>query len=582
MTKKTLILSLSVALIFGLSSCGIFNRANKNPGNSSGKARSPEAERTINTALIIDAKKEMILGNYQEAAAIYNQCLKRDPSNSVAYYELAEIYHKMKDFDRSVFNIKKAIKLDEKNHWYKLLYADILQLNGKYEEAADVYSKVAKQFPENPDYQFNLAELYTYARKLNEALKIYDNIEQNYGVSEEVCLRKESIYLATNKTDKAIKELEKLIKEFPTDTRFLGLLGEIYLSTKEIEKAFEVYEQILKIEPNNSYVHLSLADYYNLKGDKEKSFSEVKIAFENPELNIDNKISILVRYFQITESYPELKVQVYELLDILLKVHPNEAKAYAMNADFLNRDKKYTEARNSFRRVIELDSSKYLIWEQLLLVESDLKDNEALINEGERAMELFPEQVLPYLFAGMGHFNSKNYVRAIEVLKLGLNFAGTNNAAKLQMLIYLGDAYHNVKNHELSDKAYDDVLALDPENIYILNNYAYYLSLRNTKLEKAEKMSKKSNEIKKNSSTFEDTYAWVLYKMEKYEDAKIWIEKAMNNGGDKSGAILEHYGDILFKLSETEKAVEVWIKAKETGNASDLIDKKIQDKKLYE
>lgn len=582
MIKKTFILTISTVLIFSLSSCGVFNNANKTTGTSSKKANSPEAERTINTALIIDAKKEMILGNYQEAALLYHQCLKRDPSNSVAYYELAEIYHRMNDFDKSVFNIKKAIKLDGKNHWYKLLYADILQNKGKFEEAADVYSKVAKQFPENPDYQFSLAELYTRAGKFNDALKIYDDIEQTYGVGEEVCLRKESIYLATKKTDKAIKELEKLIKEFPNDTRFLGLLGEIYLSTKEIEKAFGVYEQILKIEPNNSYVHLSLADYYNLKGEQEKSFSEVKIAFENPELNIDNKISILVKYFQITESYPELKVQVYELLDILLIVHPKEAKAYAMNADFLNRDKKYVEARNSFRRVLELDSSKYLIWEQLLLVESDLKDYDALINEGERAMELFPEQVLPYLFTGMGYYNLKDYVRTIEVVKLGLNFVGNNKAAELQLLIFLGDSYHNVKNHELSDKAYDEVLALDPENIYILNNYAYYLSIRNTKLEKAEKMSKKSNELKNNSSTFQDTYAWVLYKMEKYEDAKVWIEKAMNNGGDKSGAILEHYGDILFKLNDTEKAIEAWIKAKETGNASDLIDKKIQDKKLYE
>ena len=63
---------------------------------------------------------------------------------------------------------------------------------------------------------------------------------------------------------------------------------------------------------------------------------------------------------------------------------------------------------------------------------------------------------------------------------------------------------------------------------------------------------------------------------------QLWIEKALEHGGDKSAVIVDHYGDILFKLDLKEDAMKSWIKAKELGLESDFIDKKIRDKKIYE
>ncbi len=146
----------------------------------------------------------------------------------------------------------------------------------------------------------------------------------------------------------------------------------------------------------------------------------------------------------------------------------------------------------------------------------------------------------------------------------------------------LGDTYHELKNHAESDKYYEKALALDPKNAFVLNNYSYYLSLRKENLEKAEKMSKLSNDLMPNQSSFLDTYAWVLYQMGRYEEAKVWIEKAIANSGSTNGVILEHYGDILFRLNKTQEAQEQWKKAKEAGGGSDFLDKKIADKKLYE
>jgi tetratricopeptide (TPR) repeat protein len=70
--------------------------------------------------------------------------------------------------------------------------------------------------------------------------------------------------------------------------------------------------------------------------------------------------------------------------------------------------------------------------------------------------------------------------------------------------------------------------------------------------------------------------------MGSYEEAKKWLDKALQNGGDADGTVLEHYGDVLFKLNDVDGAVQYWMKAKEKNVDSDNIDKKIAGRKLYE
>lgn len=150
-----------------------------------------------------------------------------------------------------------------------------------------------------------------------------------------------------------------------------------------------------------------------------------------------------------------------------------------------------------------------------------------------------------------------------------------------QFYATIGDAQNQLKRYAASDSAYNKALELDPNNVYVLNNYAYYLSIRNTDLERAERMSKKTNDLEPDNNSYQDTYGWILYQMKKYDDAKIWVGKALENGGRSNGTLLEHYGDILYQLGDKENAIKYWEDAKKAG-ASELIDKKIMEKKLYE
>ncbi|HLC83928.1 MAG TPA: tetratricopeptide repeat protein [Bacteroidia bacterium] len=532
--------------------------------------------------LFIDANKERILGNYDMAEVLFSQALKIDPNSAPTMYELANIYSFQNNKTQALFYSKKAAMLDPKNVWYQLLYASCLKENKMPNEVAVVYEKLIKDNPENYDFYYELANIYIYLNKSNDAIKTYNKIEEAIGVTEESSMQKLKLYKVNNNFEKAVEEAKKLIKTFPKEAKYYGILGELYQEKGMNEKAFEAYNELIKIDSTNAYVHLSLADYYRNLKQNDKAFQEIKLAFKSTQLDIDTKVKILLSYYDITESFPELKSDADELCKIIVEVHPDEAKAYAVYGDFLSRDKKLELARTQFRKVLSLDKSMYVFWNQLLIIESELNDFVALQKESKEAMELFPNQPLPYYLNGQSNYQLRNYTEALASWTEGKEFVFDNNLFLADFYSGIGDAQNQLKNNDASDAAYDKSLELNPENAGVLNNYSYFLSIRNKNLEKAEAMSKKCNALQPDISSYQDTYGWILYQMKKYDDAKVWIGKAIDNGGKTNGTLLEHYGDVLYQLGDVEEAIKYWKDAKNNGGNSILLDKKIADKKLYE
>jgi tetratricopeptide (TPR) repeat protein len=550
-----------------------------------------------------EANKEKMLGNYDLAETLFSQALKIDPNSSAAMYELANIYAFQNNKNQALYFSRKAATADPRNVWYQLLYAQCLRESKQPAEVVEVFEKLVKNNPDRIDFYYELANSYLYINKLNDAIKVYNKIEEQVGVTEDASMQKLKIYKAQKNFDKSIEEAQKLIKAFPKEAKYYGMLGEIYQEKGMSEKALEAYNDLLKIDPANAYVHLSLADYYRGQKQNDKAFEEIKIAFRNKELDIDTKVKILLSYYSITETYTELKPDAEELCKIIVDVHPDEAKAFSIYGDFLSRDKKLEEARKQYRKAIELDKEKYAIWSEVLFIDSELNDIGSLEKESAEAIELFPNQPLPYLFNGVSRIRLKKYQEAIPVLQEGKEFVFDNPLLLAQFYARLGDIYNQLKKYSSSDSAYSKALELNPNDIEVLNNYSYYLSLRNTDLEKAEAMSKKANELNPNNGAYQDTYGWILYQMKKYEEAKIWIGKALENGGKPdpnpeitkydnqgrpmkpylgNGTLLEHYGDVLFQLGDKEGALKYWMDAKKAGGTNDMIDKKIADRKLYE
>jgi tetratricopeptide (TPR) repeat protein len=405
--------------------------------------------------------------------------------------------------------------------------------------------------------------------------------EKATGADDQVIYQKFRLYAENEKYNEALVELEKLIKSNPYDPTFLGIAAEVYESMGQKDKAKELYSRILQMDPNNGIVHLSLAQLYWFDGDKNKAQEELKVAMSSGNLDIDSKIKIILDLY-VQPGNAAVDPKVYELLNLLEVAHPNEGRVFSLYGDLLFREKKYKESREKFAKAVELDKSSFITWSNLISLDSEIKDWNAMYTHAKEASELFPSQASFYYFYAYATYQKGNYKETVETALMGKELVFENPPLQFQFWELLGNAYHQLNLHTESDAAYDEALRLDPNNAFLLNNYAYYLSLRKTQLTKAAEMSKKSNALIINQASFEDTYAWILFLQKDYVNAELWLKKALEHGGSESGVILEHYGDVLFFLNKKEEALNYWKKAKSKGGTGDKIDLKISDGKYHE
>jgi tetratricopeptide (TPR) repeat protein len=540
-----------------------------------------EKEKYQATDLFIKAIGTRERGSLQAALDLLNQAESIDPTDAAFHYEKARTLNAMNRNDEALSESESAMQIDNRNRWYKVLFANLSKDNEKYDDYVSTYEELVAEYANDLDLLNDMAFAYYFTGNYKKAIESYDKIEEFVGINESLTMQKVQLYDRINQPEGAVEEFENLIGSDPGDPRFYALMAE-YCSKRNLdEKAIWAYNKIVELNPDDPYVHISLADFYKKKGDAQKSFEELKLGLSNPNLDLNTSINLLINYYT-GELSEEQQKQALELSQILKKTHPNDVMADSFYASMLFENKEYQQASDIFRNIVKENTGNYVIWEKLLFCDLFLEQYEKLATDAEIVVDYFPNYPLPYYFAGISNFQLKDYVKAQAYLVSGIDFVVNNNALLEQFYSSLGDTYHALNNFAASYDAYDNALTINPGNSYVLNNYAYYLSLNGEQLEKAIEMSRKTIEKDPYNSNFLDTYAWVLYKQKKYKDALEWIKKAYSNGGSESGVVLEHYGDILFQLGQKDDALNYWKLAKNQKDFSEFLDQKIKDQLLYE
>ncbi len=575
LSKHILILTLT-AFLFAPA----FARKPKDKKKKSGDNLTQEQIDKI-TSLQLDAEKAKLVEDFDEAVSKYRELINIDKKNANAYYQIAVIDFQKNKIEDALFEVEEAVKYDENNKWYLELLSKTLVKSGKTKEAIKSYESLIQKNPLDADNYFDLAYLYLQSNLPLNAVKTYDQFEKNYGVEESVILQKEKIYLKLNMFDKAVDEIQKLIDAYPDDVEYINMMAELYTLNGKKDKAIPFYQKILTIDPENAQALLSLADINSAKGDTTARIEGMRKVFANPNMNIDAKIRMLFPFIQYYEIRKEKIKEAQDLSQILVQAHPDQSKAYAIKGDVFYIDQKDDTALGAYLKALQLQKDIFTVWQQVFAIYSNKRDWQKLEAMSTEALEYFPNQALVYLYKGNAEYQLKLYEKALKSFTKGEKMSGDNNFLRAQIWASIGDIHYNLKQHFQSDSAFEQSLKYNPDNSYTLNNYSYYLSLRKANLEKAKQMSAYSNKIEPGNSSFEDTYAWILFELGDFKEAKIWQEKALKNDTANS-TLLEHYGDILSKLGESEKALEYWNKAKKAGSESTSLDKKIATKSYVE
>lgn len=552
------------------------------------KEREKEPEKSETTSLRLEEEslaaegmKFIMKDEPDRALPIFQKLVQSSGNDPASHYLLATALIKLEKYDDAIVSAKKAFDLDKENIYYSQQLAELYAKRRKYSEAAEIYEKLLQKNPGNIQYGVELAAVYVFNDQFDKAIDTYNVLEKSLGVTEEITHQKEQLYLRQNNLDKALAEARKLIAAEPGEVSYLVELAEMLIANERIVEAVAPLEEALKVNPDEAQAHVLLADIYRRNGDVQKCNQELKLVFANPNLDSDPKIRVLTGYLTMLKTEAEIG-EAMELAKQLYETHPKEPRTNVIYADLLMRQNKKAEARDLYARAARIDGSVFQVWGAVLQLDGDLNQVDSMLVHSERALEVFPNQGIFWYSNGTAQLAKKNFKEALSAFEESLKLIGDKPDMIPVIHAQMGDAYNGLGDHEKSDAAYELSLKDNPNNDYVLNNYSYYLSLRGEKLDLALKMSAKLVQEHKDNPTYLDTHAWVLYVRKDYKKAKEFLERAMVDTSSVSGTIVEHYGDVLFKLGERDNAVAQWKKAKSMGETTELLDKKIATGALHE
>ncbi len=505
----------------------------------------------------------------------FSEALGYMPDDAASMFELSEQYANAGRYEEGLEMVKKASQTDPDNKWYMLRLARYYEIMSMNKEMVATYEKLLDKEPHNVELLGELIEALEESQEYDKALSYLDKAEKVTGPNEIITDERIKIYTQQGKTKKVIAELEKTVVEQPENSKYGLTLAKLYMDNGKEKEAVKLYENIKAIDPDDKYASVALLEYYDKKGKTKQAFDELLSAIRNKNLDFHTKATIYEYWFNKTKNDDVTAEQAFECGKAFIEAYPEEKSGYIIVATYHIFKNNMKEANVMYRKALECDSTDYTAWQNLVLSDYEMKNYDEMTQHAVMALQYYPNQSIFYWYAGVGNIIAKKDAEAIVYMEKGRRFA-TDDQVEEDYNNHLGNLYYATGEKEKAYDAYDRVLSHNPDNVLVLNNYAYYLSLDGKNLDKALDMAEHAVKLSPDVDTYIDTYAWVLFKLGRYVEAEEVLRKVVGQRKAISGIYYEHYGDILFKLGVTHEAMNYWKGAKEAGGTSDEIDEKIR------
>lgn len=464
------------------------------------------------------------------------QMLKYDNDNIGGYYALeGRIFEKI-NYSLGARLAWYRAYLEEEDNWDYAKHVVLLTMNSaKSEFLIDILEKSAKQHPDNPEVWHMLAYCYQYASDIpnhnKKALDAYGKYEQISGINAYTTKAKAQIYYEMGKRKKVIQTIDQLISDYPDDDSYKVLLGDIYLRQHKLDEAYKVYCDVQQQYPNNPYVYISLAQYWQEKGDVDKGRQYLYDAIDNPELELEAKLQIVEELSEkMTNS--AANVEQYEaLLNSLRAQFPYEEVIIRSQYLLYKSQDRTDEARTAVLDLLDINPKYTAAWYSLLQLTSDDDERLPIINKAMQAVDTLAQ----YDFLSermLWYYRHSDYDNALTDLNVCIAEAERKeNYAALRSLYQIkADLYCATKSYDNAIEYYEKTIKLSPNNPLTLNNFAYTLANRDSvgDLRRAERMSAKAVENEPDNPAYLDTYAWILYKQGSFTLAAFYMKKLLS------------------------------------------------------
>ena len=532
----------------------------------------------------LESIRRQSAGDMTSAFELLRHALEISPDAPEACFFMAMYLSEMQQDSLALLSLERAVDLSPNNEVYQEKLAQFYIGTGNYDKAIDAYTRLCDNHKYRTDAMKILLQLLQQRKDYPRMLDVINRIEQVDGESDDLALSKVRIYELMGDSGLACDVLQQLAAAHPYDLNYGIMLGNWYMQNSREDDAFSIFSKALEEEPNNVYAQSSMYDYYMQTGKEAEADSIMEQILISPTAPTDNKLQLIRQAIQQNERQGGDSLAMLALFDRVIAAVPEETALREMKIAYMSMKKSPKEYIDS-ALVALLDKAPDNAAARFQLIQLRYPDHnmDDIIALSEPGTQYNPEEMVFYYFAGMGYYMNGDDDKAYEVFRKGVDNINDDSEPGIVSDFYsaMGDILFNMGRKQEAYAAYDSCLHWKSDNISCLNNYAYYLSLDGSDLKRAEEMSLKTIQAEPTSTTYLDTYAWILFMQERYSEARIYIDQAMANDSteDMHSDIYEHAGDIYAMLGNADKAVELWQKAADRGSDSKLLRRKIKKRK---
>ena len=533
-------------------------------------------------AFFLEAMVQRQKGNHDATFDLLQHCIKLNPQASEAYYYLAQYYQMLRNDSLAQQCYLKAAELEPDNPTFLETVAQSYIRQQDYAKAIKVVEQLYNQDKSREELLEMLFELYQQTDETDKAIATLNRIEANEGKSERLSFAKSEIYTKMGNKAAAIAEMKTLADQYPNDLNYKGMYADMLLRNDEEERALRLYNEILAEEPGNTHAQVSLRSYYRVQGETEKVDSITELILLNKNTTTEQRIYLMRQVVADSERTDGDSTQVLALFHKMLAQPQQSDDIATLCAAYMDLKKMPQDSvKAMLQTVLRIAPDNAAARLQLVSYAWDRKDHDEVISLCQEARQYNPEEMAFYYYQGMAYYQEENHDKALEAFQNGISVINeeSNPAIVSDFYAVMGDLLHQKGMAREAFEAYDSCLQWKDDNVMCLNNYAYYLSEMNEQLDKAEEMSYKTIKAEPKSATYLDTYAWILFMQQRYSEAKIYIDQALQNDSDSSAVITEHAGDIYILNKEPERAVELWQQALKKDPQNKLLARKIRQRK---
>jgi tetratricopeptide (TPR) repeat protein len=564
---KLFMLLTCIVGIFFLSGCTGSNQTTRPMRNTMQDRKLNEIKHDYALLHFIEGAALDAKGLYADAILEYQEALKAGP-NAAVYFAISKDYTIRGNYETAAEQAHRAVLLDSNNILYRENLANIYFNASRTDLAIHEYEEIVRKDSTYVNGWFTLASLYQLTRP-NKALEIYEKMLNRDNGEMDVLFQCAQIYISLGRYDEAATKFKQMLELDPGNKPLQKQIAETYVKCGRLDQAQTILEKMVTEDSSDTEVVTALADLYLNQKKFQNSIDLYENLLKRGIKNTEIKLRIGAGIFGLTEHDSTLIPKAQNLFEDIQKEIPHDWRPYWYLGAIAINQHKDSIAGNYFEKVTKLEERNADAWWFFASSLFEQGKYDSVLGVIEQPQKVFPNDFRFYLLQGLALTRIEKQENAVKPLEKAHNL----NPKDLNALGTLALTLDGLRRYQDSDRLYEEGLKLDPKSALLLNNYSYSLAERGLQLQRALEMAKQAVTTEPDNAAYLDTFGWIFFKLEKYEDAHIYIEKSVSTG-KASAVVYDHFGDVYQKLGQKEKALELWKKALEMDPKNDAVKAK--------